>query len=362
MKDHQSHHQPDYNLFYLDIETLICDNIKNRVKELLRENRYAGHSPSSSDIWTDYESTTSLRDQSHSQLQVTQQQFDLTTANSRSDLSLNEEKESEFENDVATLTRVKGYLNEFANFITGYWIQTLIADEIISQTNESIDHNVFLINLIPNRISHFKRCLYLNQTPNFYHTPFDFYAINLINEESTKKDLDILDGASFQNEVNSMFIKYFRSINKLTHIKTHPLISVKSQELKIKLLTDGGGDNVAISVTNKQQLNELVKNHDRSQILNINIDKFVPSTATTTSVTESTNDCNARHEQSKSSLFFVINNKIELEDVVIDVDGCSITQNLRYFVKDLKDVCKDLRVPVTTMTTATSATQVDAIG
>lgn len=333
MKDHENSNQTDYKLFYLDIENLICDNIKKRVKELLRENRYARHSPSStSDIWNDGELNQSEQLQEES----------LSCTNSRSNLTLDEE-----ENEVATLTRVKGYLSEFANFVTCYWIQTLIADEIFSRTDESVDHNVFLINLIPNRISYFKRCLYLNQTPNFYHTPFDFYAINLINEESTKKDLDILDGASFQNEANTMFVKYFRSLNKLTHVKIHPLISIKNQELKIKLVSSS--DPCAVSLTSREQLNQLIKGHDRSQLLCLNIEKFTTNENSSHETTNNnsngtSNTNNNNNNNNKSRLFFVINNKIELDDVVIEVDTCNINSTLRYFVKELKDVYKDMNV------------------
>ena len=319
MQDHRTSNSSDFNLYYIDIEWLICKNIKNRIKELLRENQYPGCSPSPSESWGDTELNC------------------IPVDISRSDLTINLETDPSSD-QMANLSNVKEYLSEFANFITSYWIQSLITNEIASLTADSSDENIFLINLIPNRINSFKRCLYLNQTPNFYNTSFEFYAINLINEETPKKDLDVLDASSLHNEANCMFIKYFRSIDKLSHVKTHSLNSLECSKLTIRLVSSTDSSSDTHSVIDHNQLLSIVMQHDRKNILYLNIDRYLQ-------VDERSNGLTLTPKRDKCHLFFVIEDKIELQDATIELESSKCSQvTLKYFVKHLQTILKQLTV------------------
>lgn len=320
MQDHRTSNSNDFNLYYIDIEWLICKNIKNRIKELLRENQYPGCSPSPSESWGDTELNC------------------IPVDISRSDLTINLDADAP-PDEIANLSNVKEYLSEFANFITSYWIQSLITNEISNLTVNLTDNNIFLINLIPNRINSFKRCLYLNQTPNFYNTSFEFYAINLIDEETPKKDLDVLDASSLHNEANCMFIKYFRSIDKLSHVRTHSLNTLECNKLQIRLVSSTDSCNDTRSIIDYNQLLSIVMQHDRKNILYLNIDRYLPLDAT------SSESNSATLKNDKCHLFFVIDDKIELDDAIIQLESSKISQlTLKYFVKHLQQILKQLTV------------------
>ena len=106
---------------------------------------------------------------------------------------------------------LKSQLVLYANIITNSWILSLIKQEI-EDNNFGTNEKIFIINLIPNRVTLFKNCLFLKQTPSFANFNFNYIAVNLVKHVSKRKDLEIKMDL-FYDDINNNFINYFRYVS-----------------------------------------------------------------------------------------------------------------------------------------------------
>ncbi|KAI2807653.1 hypothetical protein BLOT_005591 [Blomia tropicalis] len=124
---------------------------------------------------------------------------------------------------------LKSQLVLYANIITNSWILSLIKQEI-EDNNFGTNEKIFIINLIPNRVTLFKNCLFLKQTPSFANFNFNYIAVNLVKHVSKRKDLEIKMDL-FYDDINNNFINYFRLIDKLINVR----VEEKPAKLQLKL-------------------------------------------------------------------------------------------------------------------------------
>lgn len=163
---------------------------------------------------------------------------------------------------------MKTVLQEFANVITSTWVFRLIQDEMQSRTSSCQNQRtIFLVNLIPNRISLFKRCLFLNQSPNLYQLSFDFIALNICDTKVGPNDSELELETSFSDSVNQMFVTYFRSVHKLFDIIWQQ--GVESRILRVRVF--GANSNRGLRVKSRSELADLLCSHDVRSTLCVNV-------------------------------------------------------------------------------------------
>lgn len=367
---------PDSKRFkfsYIDIEKLVALNIKKRIRELVRESNNQRGQRLYVPREVDRESSSSSCDQCDSQEDEEDEENGHSTQNEEYD-------------DEMKIEKIKPYLTEFANVVTCNWILRLVESEIkkrlkryksqnrrvsfssdsnpeptsarfrrfsrpqLGSTVQSGPETIFLVNLLPNRINLFKKCLYLNQTPNLNHAQFDYFAINLTRvENDKKKDLDVVSsGRSFLDEANSTFVKYFRSLNKLVEfrIKEDNYVPQVTSELTIRL-TRKADDKQAVIIQTVKQLKTLLKENlprasnevkgtDRNKIILVNMEHFRR---------DSLSSPDRKTKSPPSPLIFMVGNRIELEDhkITILVDESLSDANLvRNFVNCLRQVLPEI--------------------
>ena len=382
-----------FKFSYIDIEKLVALNIKKRIRELVREsnNQRGNRLYVAREI--DHETSSSSCDHSESQEEDDEEE----------DQSPRPE---EYDDDMK-IEKIKPYLTEFANVVTFNWILKLIESEIkrrgkqnqiqnqCSSSSTSSHHSasnrlrrfslhhlgspisdepetIFLVNLLPNRINLFKKCLYLNQTPNLNHAQFDYFAINLTRIESEKKkDLDVVStGTSFLDETNNTFVKYFRSLGKLVEFRIkddhHHNMNQSPHErsgltIKLSPRTD---EKEAVIVRNVDQLKSLLRNHlhdlninsdkgnfvdsgssKSNKVVLVNVDQFRRESEEKVLVCNGNRNLDGKTKSPPSPLIFMVENRIELEDhkvtVLVDESFCD-TNIVRPFVNCLRQVLQEM--------------------
>jgi hypothetical protein len=270
VQEQEESESEDMILTHISIDHLIAANIKERIMDLVREGN---HFAIEHDV---------IEDDHFTQTNLTPD----TTSDTES------VEKSDFRPES-----VKSFLQEFSNVVTSTWVFRLIDDEMRRQSNRFPGkRSIFLVNLIPNRINLFKRCLFLNQTPNSYDFPFDFIALNLVRGGCQRKDLESLTGeSSFSDEAHSMLVKYFRTIGKLVEVVPNTETS-DEQQLRVRI-TDRQQDVNYKRVCSQSEVTQLLRRHNFSQTMSINIhDLPVPETL------------------DASALIFILDNKIEIDD------------------------------------------------
>lgn len=343
---------------YLDVESLIVCNIKRRVEELAEE----GHHFNSDLLDLQLE----LMVQSSS-----------NTGDSTSLLLNTHEQQDSIDLEVLSSPRrginakqVRQYLTDFANVVTFSWILTLIQEEmhfvisLLERTSASSKKeekgdkknkviNVFLVNLLPNRVNIFKKCLYLNQTPNFYHVPFDFFAINLVRDSTSFSSKDVLDSmtkvnvnlSNIYDEANSMFVNFFRSIKRIIDVDVS---ESEAQEPVIRLkVSFNEKDGSATRVSDwKQVKNILLSNNNNNKIITtINPSSLLlKSFSPRSSITNNKSTINGN--TSMSGIFFVVDKKIELEKVVLELDDSCFKEDNMVAVKRLVMMVKEAKTAI----------------
>jgi len=248
-----------------------------------------------------------------------------------------EEQEESISSPKSKKKRMKGrqvrqYLSDFSNVITMTWILSLIQDEmaVLNTHYSSKETTVFLINLLPNRVNLFKKSLYLNQTPNLYQVPFVFIALNVITGHSFVSTIkDVLDSknnvlANIYDEANNMFVSYFRNTKKLVNLSLH---DEKETVLKIKLSTSPD----ALKVCNLKEVKDILLKKET-----VIVDPtFLTSMKRLGSPMTMVNG----QQPKTSSIFFVVDNKIDLENeqVSIQLDRSIPFPAIKLFVSLIKE-------------------------
>ena len=148
---------------YIDIEELILKNIKNRI----------------------------------GQISLTGNQLDIEDT-----LSYNDKKDFNV-NFLNNLNLLKEKFEHVINLINNHWILQLIENELKSNSDQK--GLKFIINLIPNQINLFQKCLYFKNGPNFSTFNHTFIAINLIRNDQKQKDLDLVFDYQVYEKINQSF-------------------------------------------------------------------------------------------------------------------------------------------------------------
>lgn len=388
-----------FKFSYIDIEKLVALNIKKRIRELVRESNTQRGNRLYVAREIDHETSSSSCDHSESQ---------------EDDDEEDQSPEPEEYDEDMKIEKIKPYLTEFANVVTFNWILKLIESEIKRRGKQdqiqnhrsstsshhsasnrfrrfSLHHldsrldsrldsptsdepeTIFLVNLLPNRINLFKKCLYLNQTPNLNHAQFDYFAINLTRIESEKKkDLDVVStGTSFLDETNNTFVKYFRSLGKLVEFRIkdddHHNMNQSPHEkngltIKLSPRTD---EKQAVIIRNVDQLKSLLRNHLHNLSINSDKENFTDSGCSKSNKVVLVNVDHFKRESEEnlllcnnedrnltrktksppSPLIFMVGNRIELEDhkvtVLVDESFCD-TNIVRPFVNCLRQVLQEM--------------------
>jgi len=273
VRRHEESGCTDFRIAYIDIDRLIASNIKQRIMDLVREGNHFIFDEVTED---EHAAVSTLCPDTTSETESVEQ--------------------ADFRPES-----VKSFLLEFSNVVTSTWVFRLIDDEMRRQSSSLPDKRfLFLVNLIPNRINLFKRCLFLNQTPNLYQFPFDFAALNLIRGNCQWKDLDLSE-CSFSDEVNIMFVKYFRSINKLVDIVSHNGQSEKN--LKVKA-SNNQLDPSYKRVSCQADIIRVLRGHKFSHTLCLNV-----------------SDLPAADSLQNPALIFIVENKIDVDaNTILEVD------------------------------------------
>lgn len=228
---------PEFSLLFIEVESLVAANMKQRIMDLVREgNRFC----STIDSTEDLEGVDAMS-----------------------------ETESSSHLDVK-LESMKNLLQEFSNVITSTWIFKLIHEEMTRLSACSANpKSIFIVNLVPNRITLFKRSLFLNQSPNMYQLPFDFIALNVCNTQTMSNDSIPETDVSFSDNVNQMFIKYFRSINKLVDVVWQP--DNTARVTRIRAYCDNEKTSRGQKVRNQSEITRLLSSENTSRTLMLNI-------------------------------------------------------------------------------------------
>lgn len=190
---------------YIEAEKLIVDNIAKRIQKLTQERSVlkSGRRSATENGTDEHGSHGSIDNDDKSKISINNSLVSIKTD---------------------TIEDLKTTMLLYANIVTNNWVLGLVMKEIarLTKINDGKE-NMFLINLIPNRINVFRNCLYLKQAPNFLNFTYNYIAINLVKNISKKRDIDQLTGTnSNYDEVNYNFTNYFRIINKLIEIKVDP--------------------------------------------------------------------------------------------------------------------------------------------
>ncbi|KAH9522641.1 hypothetical protein DERF_006208 [Dermatophagoides farinae] len=200
--------------------------------------------------------------------------------------------------------KMNNYVYNYSNMqisLRNNWLLTLLKQEIERQ-NHGPYENIFIINLIPNRITLFRQCLFLRQTPSFINFDYNYVAIKLIRHSTRRKELEIKNNGiiiganTFDDNVDDNYTNYFRATNKLYEIR------VKNAEDRIRLRLSTS-NKTAIPISNRQELISFIQ-MPKKDLLEINISEF---------------HFNQRMETildrcRQQTLLFIINNEIDLDD------------------------------------------------
>lgn len=179
-----------YSYHYIDVEKLIVDNLDKRIKKLCTNTQTGtGH------FIDNYVNTNN-----HHLLSVDSPDF----FHSPNRSPVQKRRKSSASDELKT------QLLLYANIVTNSWIISLINKEI-EENNFGPNERVFIVNLIPNRITLFKNCLFLKQVPSFASFNCNYIAVNLVKHCAKRKDLEIKSDELF-DEINSNFINYFRYV------------------------------------------------------------------------------------------------------------------------------------------------------
>ena len=172
-----------FSYYYIDVEKLIVANLDKRIKKLCTNTQTStGH------FIDNY-----VHQNNH--LTIESPDFFSSRSSKRRKSSQAEE--------------LKTQLLLYANIVTNSWILSLIKKEI-EDNNFGPHEKIFIINLIPNRVTLFKNCLFLKQSPSFANFNFNYVAVNLVKHVAKRKDLEIKSDYDDFDEVNANFINYFR--------------------------------------------------------------------------------------------------------------------------------------------------------
>jgi len=165
------------------------------------------------------------------------------------------------------------------------------------ESNASQAQLKFIINLIPNQINLFQNCLYLKNGPNFSSFSHPFIAINLIRNDQSKKDLDVILDYQVYDKINQTFVNYFRNLDRLIDLK---VTRTKKVEPKIKI----SRSLKAIKVKSVRHLESLIRSSQHAS-LELNISEFKCPLQTIT----------------KGPITFFVNGYIDIGDEVISIDA-----------------------------------------
>ena len=231
------------------------------------------------------------------------------------------ETESMAQADVR-IESVRNLLCEFSNVVTGTWVFRLIDDEMRRQSACSLRRIIFLVVLVPNRVNLFKRSLFLNQAPNRYQIPFDFIALHLTSGACQSKDLDLTSASAFSSETSMMFVRYFRSINKLLEVNGQRE-KAPSKRLRLRA-TCSQQDSTSKRIKTQADLTRVLASHDFAHTLHVNLIN-VPSV-----------------ESRETFLIFMLDNRIEVDGwVQLELDG-SVTDmsKVKHLIEWLRSSAK----------------------
>nr|XP_027200974.1 uncharacterized protein LOC113795001 [Dermatophagoides pteronyssinus] len=278
-----------FSYHYIDMERLIIDNIDDRIRKFteLPTMEQQQQQPIS---MNNFLTTTNIDDNSESLLDEI------------NSLSISKRRKSESSQEE----QLRLQLRQYANIITNSWILTLLKQEIEKQ-NQGPYENIFLVNIIPNRITLFRDCLFLQQTPSFINFDCNFVAIKLIRHSTRRKELEIKNtgngggrnnnNGNSSHDIDNNYAAYFRAINKLYEIR------VKNAEDNIRLRLSTS-NKTAICITNKQELITFIY-MPKKDLLELNISGFQFNQH----LNQILKQC--RRQQ---TLLFIINKEIDLDD------------------------------------------------
>lgn len=203
-------HVVKYSYYYIDVEKLIVDNLAKRIKKLCTNTQSGG----TGHFIDNYVNTSD-----HHLLSVADSP-DFFLSHS----PVQRRRKSSASDELKT------QLLLYANIVTNSWVLSLINKEI-EENNFGPNERVFIINLIPNRITIFKNCLFLKQAPSFGTFNCNYIAVNLVKHCAKRKDLEIKSDEIY-DEINSNFINYFRYVAVFFNSKKYfPLKQINSHFL-----------------------------------------------------------------------------------------------------------------------------------
>ncbi|XP_075586068.1 uncharacterized protein LOC124490868 [Dermatophagoides farinae] len=277
-----------FSYHYIDVENLIINNIDDRIRKLtIQQSNETQMLPSPFENNTTTTTTTTMANSNIS---------DPLLLDELKSVPIVKRKKSDSQDEQLRLQ-----LQQYANIITNNWLLTLLKQEIERQ-NHGPYENIFIINLIPNRITLFRQCLFLRQTPSFINFDYNYVAIKLIRHSTRRKELEIKNNGiiiganTFDDNVDDNYTNYFRATNKLYEIR------VKNAEDRIRLRLSTS-NKTAIPISNRQELISFIQ-MPKKDLLEINISEF---------------HFNQRMETildrcRQQTLLFIINNEIDLDD------------------------------------------------
>ncbi|KAI1291834.1 hypothetical protein HDE_07069 [Halotydeus destructor] len=299
-----------YSFSYIDVQHLISCHIKDRVLELTG-GEFAFEAKASSAVGSPEEDEDDDEGMGDNEADHDDQ--------------LDDGKDEEevdpdpfWSSTTIRAEEVRPYLIEFSNIVSCSWIISLIEQEIAARQVNCSEKLIYLINLLPSRMNLFKNCLYLRQTPSLKNCSFDYVAVNIINDSSSKsKDKDILDQVSHTDEIITNFLNYFRNINKLVDLKVQPN-QVKSLAILLSR------SKRAQRVTNPQELLNVLRS-EKKELYELDIRDY---------------STQGKLKRNKPLLFY-INNEIEINDgeVLISVDPTEHNLDaIRHFAQSILKV------------------------
>lgn len=177
-----------YSYYYIDVEKLIVDNLDKRIKKLALNNGQDNRP-----VQIDHSALVNNHKSSSNSLIDSPDMFVQKKSKRRKSSSAEE---------------LTTQLLLYANIVTNSWVLSLIKKDI-EENNFGPYEKIFIVNLIPNRITIFRNCLYLKQSPSFVNFNFNYIAINLVRHAAKRKDLEIKHDEQL-DEITNNFINYFR--------------------------------------------------------------------------------------------------------------------------------------------------------
>lgn len=289
-----------FSYSYIDVEKLIMDNLDKRIKKLTANMQHVTDGYNNGNSLLQPENIIIKGNIDTSPLiSIDSPDLFMTQNSKRRKSSVNEE--------------LKTQLLLYSNIVTNSWVLGLIKKEI-DENNGGPYEKIFIINIVPNRITLFKNCLFLRQSPSFANFNFNYIAINLVKNASKRKDLEIKTDEHF-DEINNNFINYFRLVPKLNRLfhevdilfrcrVINKVIDIRVENVHLKYNFRLTASKNAIKIENKDDLISFIY-MPKKDLLELNIfsfkfDDFVKVLSY----------CN------KSTLIFVIDKQVELDDNV----------------------------------------------